>query len=64
MVVARLIELEEVSKERVKPRCPVYKQCGGCHLQHLSIAGQKAFKQKRVKDAMERIAKVDCVEET
>ena len=63
--IARLIELEEVSKGRVKPRCQVYKQCGGCHLQHLSIAGQKAFKQKRVKDAMERIAKVDChVEET
>lgn len=63
--IARLISLDKVSLQRVKPRCPIYKQCGGCHLQHLSFEGQKQFKQKRVKDVMERIAKVNCkVQET
>ncbi len=59
--VARLIELYEVSSDRVEPRCPVYKQCGGCHLQHLSQEAQQRFKQKRVQDVMKRIGKVDCV---
>lgn len=58
--IARLIELKTVSKDRVKPRCLVYKQCGGCHLQHLSKEAQQRFKQKRVQDVMKRIGKVDC----
>lgn len=57
--IARLIELKIPSTQRVEPLCPIYKQCGGCHLQHLSYEGQRQFKQKRVKDVMERIAKVD-----
>ena len=63
--IARLIELMETSPLRSKPKCPVYKQCGGCHIQHLSNEGQKLFKQKRVKDVMERIGKIEVeVEET
>ena len=63
--IARLIELFETSPYRTSPRCPVYKQCGGCQLQHLSLEGQKLFKQKRVQDVMERIGKVECdVQET
>lgn len=59
--IARLIELKKTSKDRATPRCPVYKQCGGCHLQHLSKEAQQRFKQKRVQDVMQRIGKVDCV---
>lgn len=58
--IARLIELYDPSIYRTEPRCPIYKQCGGCHLQHLSLEGQQLFKQKRVQDVMTRIAKVDC----
>lgn len=53
--VGRLIEIYETSPYRQVPLCPIFKQCGGCHLQHLSLAGQQNFKTKRVKDTLERI---------
>ena len=53
--VGRLIEIHEPSPYRKEPKCPIFKQCGGCHLQHLSQEGQQEFKTKRVKDTMERI---------
>lgn len=53
--VGRLIEIYQVSPYRVEPRCPIFKQCGGCQLQHLSMKGQQQFKTKRVKDTLERI---------
>ena len=53
--VGRLIEIYEKSPCRIEPQCPVFKQCGGCQLQHLSVEGQQQFKTKRVKDTLERI---------
>lgn len=51
----KLLEVLEASPDRVEPVCPVYKECGGCQLQHLSYEGQLKVKQQQVKDAMERI---------
>lgn len=53
--VARVEELYTKSKYRQVPPCSVFKQCGGCHYQHLTIEGQKQIKTKRVKDTLERI---------
>ncbi len=53
--VGRLVELSHSSEYREDVRCPLFKQCGGCHLQHLSMLGQQNLKTKRVKDTMERI---------
>ncbi len=44
---------------RVEPKCPVARQCGGCTLQHLSYEKQLAFKEKKVRDCLERIGEVD-----
>lgn len=57
--VGRLIDLEVVSELRVDPRCPIFKQCGGCHLQHISHKGQQEFKTKRVIDVLKRIGHCD-----
>lgn len=51
----RLLKVLEASLDRVEPKCPIYKECGGCQLQHLSYEGQLKVKQQQVKDAMERI---------
>ncbi len=64
--IGRAIEITIPSKHRQEPRCPVYKPCGGCQLQHLSTEGQQQFKTKRVKDALVRIggcevAVNDCI---
>lgn len=57
--VGRLIEIETESPYRVEPRCPIFKHCGGCHLQHLSVKGQQEFKTKRVKETLQRIGHCD-----
>lgn len=54
----RIVALKKASPYRVEPRCKHFGLCGGCKWQHLDYAYQKVFKQKQVKDALDRIAKV------
>jgi 23S rRNA (uracil1939-C5)-methyltransferase len=51
----RLEEIYKPSPYRVDAPCPIYKQCGGCQLQHLSYEGQLVAKRKQVQDVLERI---------
>ena len=46
----RLMEITEASPYRVEPECPIYKECGGCQLQHMSYEGQLKAKEKQVSD--------------
>ncbi|SDW70983.1 23S rRNA (uracil(1939)-C(5))-methyltransferase RlmD [Paenibacillus sp. CF384] len=55
---AKLQELLVKSADRVDAPCPIYKQCGGCQLQHLSYEGQLAWKRQHVVDNLERIGKL------
>ena len=51
-------QLEEVilpSPHRVKPLCPVYHLCGGCHLQHIAYEKQLEMEKGIVESALERI---------
>ncbi|MDE6557453.1 MAG: 23S rRNA (uracil(1939)-C(5))-methyltransferase RlmD, partial [Duncaniella sp.] len=54
----RIERLTEPSPMRVAPRCAHFGICGGCRWQHLPYEFQIATKQRQVKDALERIAKV------
>lgn len=58
----KLLKIIEEAAERREPVCPVAAQCGGCQLQHLSYAGQLAYKTREVKDDLERIAGIKGVE--
>lgn len=51
----KLMEIIKPSKDRVEPKCPVARQCGGCQLQHLSYEKQLEYKQNKVKNCLERI---------
>ena len=42
------------SPDRVEPKCPYFKKCGGCQLQHLSYEGQLREKKNLVVEAFER----------
>ncbi len=44
---------------RVEPRCEHFGTCGGCRWQHLPYQFQIEAKQRQVKDALDRIAKIE-----
>lgn len=52
---ARLMEVIEPSKDRVEPRCPVARQCGGCQLQAMDYEAQLQFKERKVLNHLMRI---------
>jgi 23S rRNA (uracil1939-C5)-methyltransferase len=47
--------IEEPSPHRVAAPCPYFGRCGGCRLQHLAYPAQLAFKEKQVRDCLERL---------
>ncbi|WP_028598704.1 23S rRNA (uracil(1939)-C(5))-methyltransferase RlmD [Paenibacillus sp. FSL W8-1187] len=55
---AKPIEWLQSSPDRVDAPCPIYKQCGGCQLQHLSYEAQLVWKRQHVVDTLERIGKL------
>lgn len=56
----QLIKLDSHATQRVEPGCPVYQQCGGCSLQHLSDEGQVAHKQQTLNELMQKFAGEDA----
>lgn len=54
---ARLMKVIEPSVNRVEPRCPVARQCGGCQLQALRYEEQLRFKERKVRNNLMRIGK-------
>lgn len=56
----KYLRLLKKSEERVEPRCPIAKQCGGCQIQHMSHAHQCAFKKAQVEEVMRRIGQIDA----
>ena len=61
-LTAKMIKLVTPSAVRRKPFCPVFEECGGCSLQHLSYESQLEYKKKKVKDAVERISGLKDIE--
>ena len=52
---ARLVEVLKPSPNRVKPRCEVASQCGGCQLQALSYEEQLRVKENKICSNLQRI---------
>src|SRR5216683_2075395 len=51
-------EIEEIlrpSPERTPPPCPVFGLCGGCQWQHIVYSSQLKYKEKILKETLERI---------
>jgi len=56
---AKLIEVVEPSGDRVPLRCSVGRSCGGCQIQEMEYQAQLRFKERKVKNNLERIGKID-----
>ncbi|WP_299020585.1 23S rRNA (uracil(1939)-C(5))-methyltransferase RlmD [uncultured Photobacterium sp.] len=60
---AKVIKRLSDSQARIKPHCPIYDQCGGCNLQHLSHPGQVEAKQQALIELMSKFAATDKQQE-
>jgi 23S rRNA (uracil1939-C5)-methyltransferase len=52
---AALEAVEAPSPDRVAAPCPYFGRCGGCRLQHVAYPAQLRFKEKQVRDCLERL---------
>jgi 23S rRNA (uracil1939-C5)-methyltransferase len=55
-------EVLQGSPDRVPAPCPYFGRCGGCRLQHLAYPAQLAFKEKQVRDCLERLGGLGAFE--
>jgi 23S rRNA (uracil1939-C5)-methyltransferase len=51
-VNADTITVNKPSAHRIRARCPVFDQCGGCDLQHIEINTQRRLKASMVQDLL------------
>ncbi len=58
----KLMKIVKPSKDRVEPKCPVARSCGGCQIQEMSYEAQLRFKHNLVKNNLERIAGLKDIE--
>lgn len=58
----RIEKMRVKSPMRVEPICEHFTVCGGCRWQHLPYDYQLECKRRQVKDALDRIAKIDYPE--
>jgi len=54
-----ITEIHTASELRVEPRCPVFGECGGCQLQHMSYPAQLAWKRSLVGQLLREIGGFD-----
>ncbi len=53
------LKILKSSPARVKPPCPIYNDCGGCHWQHIEYGEQLQLKKQIIKDAFSRTGKLE-----
>lgn len=49
------------SPDRVLPKCPIFGECGGCDIMHLSYSKQLEFKTKMAQETFKRIGHLDNI---
>ena len=55
----RLETVVAPSAIRIKPGCPYFSRCGGCHYQHTSYENQLAIKAAILRETLRRMAKLE-----
>lgn len=51
---ATVTKLVQASPDRAVPQCPLFEQCGGCQLMHMSYEAQLRYKTQRVQEAFSK----------
>ena len=58
-VRTQLVEVLNAAPQRILPKCIHFKQCGGCHYQHMPYEAQLAAKMDILRDQLRRIGKIE-----
>jgi 23S rRNA (uracil1939-C5)-methyltransferase len=60
MYITKATSFSRLSEDRAEPFCSHFGLCGGCKWQHMTYGAQLKFKEKRVRDAFQRIGGLDA----
>ncbi len=55
----RLVELLKKSNSRVTPICPIFEDCGGCDIMHLSYDEQLKYKLNQATETLRRLGNIN-----
>ena len=58
-VMAEVLEMLQPSSQRIIPRCPHYRMCGGCHYQHIPYELQVVYKREIFIEQLQRIGNIE-----
>lgn len=58
LIYANLEEVKQAAPARIKPRCPHFGVCGGCHYQHIDFAEQVLQKKEILRETLSRLGGV------
>ena len=50
-----IVKINKESEGRIKPKCPYFKKCGGCDIQHMNRELQLKFKKQQVENNLAKI---------
>lgn len=57
--VADATKIDNDNINRIVPKCPYYKECGGCNIMHMNLDYQEEFKLNKVKEILKKYANID-----
>lgn len=58
----KAVAIKHYSERRTEAKCPHFGICGGCKWQTMNYADQLSFKEKQVRDNLERLGQVDTTQ--
>ena len=58
LIHAKLAEVKKTSVSRIKPQCPHFGVCGGCHYQHIDFSEQVKIKKDILRETLSRLGGV------
>ena len=56
---AEMSKIINKNPNRVEPKCPYYKVCGGCNIMHMTYEYQGFFKINKIKEILNKYADID-----
>ncbi|HET8924096.1 MAG TPA: 23S rRNA (uracil(1939)-C(5))-methyltransferase RlmD [Candidatus Acidoferrum sp.] len=59
LIWAELLEVTSPAKERIKPECAHFQNCGGCHYQHIPAAEQVRLKKGILRETLSRLGGIN-----